>query len=273
MYHLTQQERLNLAQYVKQRVDNRVIVVASGTFGGTIESQADFVVQISKFCDAVVVLTCQLATKDQTDEIWIQNAQKLLDLTSNVQLGLYECPEPYKRVLSPETLKWAAQSNRFFFHKDTCCSTDQIIKKIQAVKSISKTPFRFYNANIATLSSSCEAGGDGFCGISANFYPYFHAELLRLIFSEGYHQNGEMQEKAKKIQRFLCVAENVVADCYPGSAKLYLAEYGEKNGHLMSSFCRKSKFSFQEEQLIRIKDLYLLQKDMCKLLGIEEVPF
>jgi 4-hydroxy-tetrahydrodipicolinate synthase len=57
-------------------------------------------------------------------------------------LGLYECPDPYKRVLSPALLSWAAQSNRFVFHKDTCCTTDQIRKKIDSIKEIKNTPFR-----------------------------------------------------------------------------------------------------------------------------------
>lgn len=46
--------------------------------GGSIESQAEFCLAMSKFCDAVVVLTCQLAGKEESDEVWTQNAKKLL---------------------------------------------------------------------------------------------------------------------------------------------------------------------------------------------------
>ena len=34
----------------------------------------------------------QLATVEEDDAIWMANAQKLLDLTGSVPLGLYECP-------------------------------------------------------------------------------------------------------------------------------------------------------------------------------------
>lgn len=272
MYHLTPEERIEMAKHVQEKVAGRVCVVASGTFGGSIESQAEFCLKISAYCNAVVVLTCQLATKEESDEIWLQNAQKLLDLTSNIPLGLYECPDPYKRVLSPEVLKWAAQSKRFFFHKDTCCSSTQIKKKIEAV-NIPDSPFRFYNANIATLDISCNDGGDGFSGISANFYPYIHSYMLKLIFSENYNSNDEAKKKVTKIQRFLSIAECVVAENYPGSAKLYLAAYGEKDGHMIAPTCRKAKYTWEEEQLIRIKELFHLQRDTCESLGITEIKF
>jgi 4-hydroxy-tetrahydrodipicolinate synthase len=98
MYHLSREERLQLAKFVRDEVAGRVCLVASGTFGGTLEEQAAFCVEMSNYCDAVVVLTCQLAKKEESDEIWTKNAQTLLDLTGNIKLGLYECPDPYKRV-------------------------------------------------------------------------------------------------------------------------------------------------------------------------------
>lgn len=98
MYHLSVEERLKLAKFVHDEVAGRVCLVASGTFGGPIEEQALFCTEMSQYCDAVVVLTCQLAKKEESDEVWTQNAQKLLDLTGNIKLGLYECPDPYKRV-------------------------------------------------------------------------------------------------------------------------------------------------------------------------------
>jgi hypothetical protein len=83
--------------------------------------------------------------------------------------GLYECPDPYKRLLSPELLRWAAGTGRFVFHKDTCCQSHEIREKIRAVKSVPDSPFRFYNANIATLAMSCEEGGDGFRCVRVSF--------------------------------------------------------------------------------------------------------
>lgn len=39
MYHLTPEERVKLAAHVKKQVAGRVIVVASGTFGGPLEGK------------------------------------------------------------------------------------------------------------------------------------------------------------------------------------------------------------------------------------------
>ena len=73
--------------------------------------------------DAVVVLVNQIVGEGEGDEAWRQQMGKLLELTGSVPLGLYECPAPYHRLLSPELLKWAAGTGRFQFHKDTCCTT------------------------------------------------------------------------------------------------------------------------------------------------------
>ena len=66
-------------------------------------------------------------------------------------------PRSYHRLLSAKALGWCAQSRRFLFHKDTCCNTKGILDKIAAT-AIEGTPFRFYNANMATLKFSIEKG-------------------------------------------------------------------------------------------------------------------
>jgi hypothetical protein len=68
----------------------------------------------------------------------------------------------------------------------------------------------------------------------------------------------------------------VVADNYPVSAKLYLQNYDHIKVNLtgqITSYSRKLKCEFQEEQLIRLKDLFSLQKDICGYLGVTEIPF
>lgn len=71
-----------------------------------------------------------------------------------------------------------------------------------------------YNGNVTTTLHSLKAGGDGYGGVSANFYPWVHAWLCA---------NWEKQpEAAIKVQRFLTVAEMVVKTMYPNSAKVYL---------------------------------------------------
>ena len=131
---MTQKERLQLAERVYKKAAKRVLVVSTGTYGpfGTgqihdyanagIEGQAAFVREISKFCDAVVVVTAFMDPhKTGSDEVWQKNTELLLKLTPGIPLGLYECPVPYKRLLSPKLLAWCAQTGRFLFHKVRCC--------------------------------------------------------------------------------------------------------------------------------------------------------
>lgn len=79
------------AKTVKAAAAGRVPVLASGTFEGTVEEQANFVNRMATDADVVVVLVCNLAAKDESDEVWIQRCTKLLELTPGVTLGLYEC--------------------------------------------------------------------------------------------------------------------------------------------------------------------------------------
>merc|ERR1711871_1148081 len=72
MYHLTDEERIQLATRVVNKVAGRVKVVASGSFGGDIKSQAAFVNRMAPLVDGVVVLTCQMASEQETDEVWLE---------------------------------------------------------------------------------------------------------------------------------------------------------------------------------------------------------
>lgn len=266
MYHLSEEELLSLSAFVYSKVAGRVPVVSSGTFGGSIPTQASFVRSISNTCDAVVVLTCQLAAEGESDEVWRRNCEELLSLTAGVPLGLYECPVPYKRLLSAEVMAWCARSGRFLFHKDTSCSLPDIERKIQAV-TFEGSVFRFYNANVETLRASIELGGHGFSGISANFYPHLHARLCG-----GGSGDADADEKHKKaVQAFLTVAENVVVVNYPASAKEYIRILmGEGGGEVaMTAKCRANDFVFDEQKKIRLQELRNLERDISERIGVE----
>jgi len=216
MYALDQDERLALATRVVKRAAGRVPVVACGTFGGSIARQSG---SIRKMADtgvqAVVVITSQLARPGDGDDMWRGAAEQVLDLTEGIPLGLYECPAPYKRLLSPQMMRWAAQTGRFVFHKDTSLSMHDITEKIAAVTN---TSLRFFNAEASSLYDSLAAGGHGYCGIAANFYPQLLVWLCR------HHKDDP--EKAWRLQRFFSVAEFAVDYKYPTSAKYFLRAIG-----------------------------------------------
>lgn len=256
MYHMTNAERLALAKHVKDRAANRVPVVASGTFGGDIEEQASFVKQMGEIVDAVVVLVCQMAPEDVDNDGWLANTAKLLELTGEVPLGLYECPQPYHRLLTPEMLKWCAESGRFLFHKDTCCKTKPIADKIAAVQTVQDSQFSFYNANAATVQYSLRKGGSGFSGICANFYP----QLVSWLCAN--HED----ERANDLQTFLAVAENVVMFKYPRSAKVFLGLF---DGFGIKQTCRiPGAPQLNEEECLKLEALHRLALGWCEKLGI-----
>lgn len=241
MYQLSNDERLALARYVGQRAAGKVPVVATGTFGGPVAEQARFVEKIFDVGLAgVVVVTNQLAAQDEPDSAWKKRAEDLMSLTKEIPLGLYECPVPYKRLLSAELLQWAAGSGRFVFHKDTACAMEPIRAKLAAVKG---TPFRWFNANCATLLASLQAGGDGYSGIAANYMPELYTWLCA--------NYAKQPELAQRLQRFLSIADAVVRHKYPASAKHFLVEAGV----FASPHCRLENPAMTEEDLLILREL------------------
>lgn len=254
MYFLSAKERLELASHVHQQIAGRVSHVAVGTYGGSVSEMSETVKAFSSVCDAVVVVTCFLdpdCTGD--DALWQKNAEELLACTPGVALGLYECPLPYKRLLSPQLLAWCAVTGRFLFHKDTCCDQKQIRDKLKALQDAALVNdaakvFNFYNANVETLLYSLKLGASGFSGISANFYPRLHVWLI-----ENYAaQDDASIARAEEVQNLMTVFESTVVVNYPGSAKVYLEQ---AHGFPINAACRVSQFKFDEQQVLRLKAL------------------
>eukprot|EP00591_Stephanopyxis_turris_P000462 CAMPEP_0195523596 /NCGR_PEP_ID=MMETSP0794_2-20130614/22855_1 /TAXON_ID=515487 /ORGANISM="Stephanopyxis turris, Strain CCMP 815" /LENGTH=337 /DNA_ID=CAMNT_0040653621 /DNA_START=59 /DNA_END=1072 /DNA_ORIENTATION=- len=281
MYDLKPEERLELSRFIKETIDGRCALVSTGTFGGdlSIEEMAEFTKKIAQNCDAAVVITCHLDPDNEGDEVWKSNCQKFLDLTPGLSLGLYECPVPYKRVLSPELLAWAAGTGRFLFHKDTCCDEDQMAAKLKAVQDVGEAAasFRFYNANVETIAFSTANGGAGFSGISANFYPQLHSWLVKTMQDEEFAQDPILQKQVEDVQDFFSLAELTVCVNYPASAKEYLRTcYPD---FPISSYCRKfardggEQPVFTRQDTIRLHAMHRLQRMISQRMEvIDEKP-
>ncbi len=257
MRELTAEERLALAERVVKRANGRVQVVATGTFGGTIEQQAVFVQRMADTgVAAVVCLVNELAGQDQTDELWKANVEELLEKTGEIPLGLYECPMPYHRLLRPQLLAWIASTRRFLWLKETSEQLDSIGKKIAAVQG---TRLRFYNANTVTLLRSLRLGGNGFSGIAANFCPALFVWLCR-------HFEGHPQ-MAERLQRFLSIAGALKGYKYPASAKQFLALSGMEIG----TTCRVLDYEFSTNEIGMLEALRQEVQAWQKELGLPEV--
>lgn len=226
IFHLTAEERLAVARRVMTRAAGRVPVIAAGAFTANVSTAsavgdpAELAEVMQRMADtgvaAVVVLTNQLAGPDDPDDVLLAAAERLLSrLDGRMRLGLYECPVPYKRVLTPRVTAWAAQTGRFDFLKDTCCDLAQIKAKLAPMAG---SPLRLYNAHTATLRPSLLAGGHGFSGTAANLIPHLYAWLCR--------HHADEPAVAGELQAFLTAGYPVVSTHYPHSAKTYLGLHG-----------------------------------------------
>ena len=91
MYSISEDERLELTEHIVKYVNGRVPVVATGSFGLTIEDKADFARRIYQTgISAVILITGHYANVEDGDEILIRNFEKMFNLTGNIPLGLYE---------------------------------------------------------------------------------------------------------------------------------------------------------------------------------------
>lgn len=252
MFYLSLAERIELAGFVREKVGGRVPVIASGHISSDFAEQVKEVRAIADTgVDALVLVSNRLAPENESDDQWKRNMEKLLHEVSAVSLGLYECPHPYKRLLSPELLHWSASTGRFLFLKDTCCDLGQLQAKIEAVKG---TGLKIFNANAATLLASLKLGASGYSGVMANFHPDLYVWLMRNWSVEP--------ERAEELQNFLGLASLIEKQLYPVNAKYYL----QLEGLPVSLNCRwKDPTLFTSANRLEIEQLRSLSKTYTKI--------
>lgn len=151
-------------------------VVSSGHVSDTLEDQARELTAIwQSGTDALILITNRLDPNNEGDEVWIANAEKLLSMVpADAKLGLYECPYPYKRLVTPRILDWCKETGRFYYMKDTCCDAAEIARRVRQLQG---TEFKLLNANCQTLLETMRAGAQGYCGIMCNYHPRLYAWL------------------------------------------------------------------------------------------------
>lgn len=213
MFHLSLAERTALAKFVKERTAGRIPVIASGHISDSPDEQIDEVRRMTETgVDAVVLVSNRFALPGQSDEVWTRNLEHILSrIPEYTPLGMYECPHPYKRLISDRLMRWLAASGRFLFLKDTSCHVDDIKGKLRSVQG---SPLKIFNANAATLLDSLREGASGYSGIMANFHPELYVWLFR---------NRERDPRqAAQLMNFLGLASVIEYQCYPVNAKYYM---------------------------------------------------
>ena len=183
IFYLSLEERVELnrriythAKELETLSGRPFTVVSSGHVGETAEEQIRELNAIwESGTDALILITNRLDINNEGDDVWIANCQQLLDaLPENVKLGLYECPYPYKRLVTPKILDWCLSTGKFYYMKDTCCDATVIAERCRQLKG---SQFKLLNANCQTLLESMRNGGNGYCGIMCNFHPALYAWL------------------------------------------------------------------------------------------------
>lgn len=221
IFYLSLEERVKLnrcvytrAKELEQRSGRKFTVVSSGHVSDSPDAQAEELNAIwESGTDALILITNRLDPNNEGDEVFIRNAEALIKrLPENVKLGLYECPHPYKRLVTPKILDWCLSTGKFYYMKDTCCDAAEIARRVRQLKG---SGFRLLNANCQTLLETMRSGADGYCGIMCNFHPRFYAWLGENFAAEP--------EKAELVQSVIgTFGFTEVGLPYPLTAKYHM---------------------------------------------------
>ena len=176
IFYLSLDERVKLNRVVYEEAKAIEREYGRGFTVDDIEEQINELNAIAESgTDGLILITNRPDINNEGDDVWIKNAEKLIShLPEEVPLGMYECPYPYKRLVTPKILDWCISTGRFRYMKDTCCDIDVIADRI---KQLQGSGLMLLNANCQTLLESLRLGGDGYCGIMANFHPKLYDYL------------------------------------------------------------------------------------------------
>jgi 4-hydroxy-tetrahydrodipicolinate synthase len=260
MFSISEDERLELTRHIVKYVNGRVPVVATGSFGLTLEDKAEFTKQIyDTGIDAVILITGHFAKVGEADEVLLRNFDKIFGLTGSIPLGLYECPAPYKRILSTEVFKQLLNADRLIYHKDTSILPENVKAKLEVAKGNDK--LEFYDAHTPNAQFSLSAGARGMSSISGNFYP----EILVWMCNNA--NDPAKKEEVEWLQTELTRVDPLIHIAYPMSAKYFLG----KRGLPVRMISRAHIMQLTPEQKGVLDEIYDSFLGWCERLKIEPV--
>lgn len=258
MYHLSKQEMLDTVSFIVKIVDNRVPVVATGTFEDSIDNQASFIRDIYETgVKSVIVITSLLANEDDSEEVFRKNVLALLKNTENIPLGFYECPIPYKRIIDAGFLGELVKDGRVKYHKDTSLCIKSVSAKLLACQS--NSDFGLYDAYIVNAVESLMIGASGLSCIQGNYFP----ELIVWICQN--YNNQELQKEVTLVQAFFNNNMDLMHKTYPSSAKYIL----RKRSLAINEYCRNRHIVLNEMERLELDELYAEFEILIDKLGLD----
>jgi len=231
MQYLSLEERGAIARFVVREAGGRVPVIVSGHVSETLADQTDELRTMADAgADALVLVTNRLDTANQGTAAFRSALGALLEtLPSDLPLGLYECPAPYRRLLSDEELRACLDTGRFVILKDVSCDLATVRRRLAIAAGSNLT---IVNANAAIAGPAMRAGSRGFCGVATNL----HADLYAWAY------RAPDTELRRELESFLVTAALSEAFGYPALAKIV----HQRLGTLASIRCRVIDYDVRE---------------------------
>ena len=261
MFSITEDERLELTQHIVNYVDGKMPIVATGSFGLTIEDKAEFTKKIyDTGVDAVIMITGHFAKVDESDDVLLRNFDKMFQLTGNIPLGMYECPAPYKRIIGGDVFKKVLSADRMVYHKDTSITHEYVQEKLDILKETGNQ-LEFYDAHTPNAMFSLQQGAKGMSSISGNFYP----EIM--VWMTENANDPSKQEEVGWLQSELTRVDPLIHIAYPMSAKYFL----QKRGLPVRTISRATAFQLTPEQRKTLDDIHDSFLNWCERLDIKPV--
>ena len=256
MEWLNPEECRKICGTVVNTAGGRIPVVASGYIAETMDGQLKNTEEIYESgVDAVVLVSNRFIERGESDSVFLRNLECFLEkIDPTVPLGIYECPTPFKWLLTEKSVEYCAKSKRFMFFKDTSCHSATIRKRLKITRN---TPLKLFNANAATFLQSLWDGVDGYCGVMANFHPELYGWLYRNFASKP--------ELAQRISDFLAVSSACEGRMYPDNAKYYLQKWIPGMETVSRKWCGKE---LPESFRLEVESMEELAEEYRRLCGI-----
>ncbi|MEQ8336629.1 MAG: dihydrodipicolinate synthase family protein [Cyclobacteriaceae bacterium] len=257
MYQLSPEERIELTRFVVK--NSNVPVVSTGTFYDDVDKNVEFIRKINQTgVDAVVIIPSVIVGKEKSDQDMMEHFGALIDKTSDIPLGIYECPSPYRRLIEPDKLEQLTKSDRFLYFKDTSC--DELLVE-EKIKVSADSSLGIYNAHSPDVLHSIRHGGAGISCIAGNFYP----ELFSYLWKEG--RTETVSPSVKKVNDFILANDRVIGNKYSIAAKYFM----KLRGLPVTVASRKSKQVLDASDKDRLDQLWSELRELGEGQNIEIV--